>query len=686
MGRPLEAQQQQQQRQREGATGVSRGTSIGIVYSPCMPREGSPSIQDVHLAWKISEKILCFERAQQCQHPLDLGVTDSTSTGTPSTGSGDISELCSPLATGLVPPPEWQEQEVPQGAACTILPGAQTPTAPCDSSPMSHMITPPQATAPLPPPGQAPLDEDDEQRPAAAWWDLLAKARESRRATSSAVTARRGEGCVCGPAGSQHDDEATLMAIEALLAPDSSLKAVSAECFRSAAAVDSVGLDVDGLGRFTHLISQMLHLPETIFGDQDRRVSHARYDLDGSGRLLEHETYIFVESHLAARCKRLCESRAAPHVAHKWSTPAAAGYELVDEIGHGSQSTVHLTTGSGGAFRCVKRFKKQSLSDISLKLLGEEYSIMSSFGGHPRITAALDIFQDPDCYYVVQEHNAGGDFTKLRSRVAESGLLNSEAWWRDLFQQCFEGLAHLHQHGVIHCDIKEANLMLRTANFYQPEVTIIDFGISQSFTTDRGSTTYGTPGYIPPEVWDTRKWFPRSDIFSMGVVLLQMLTDKVPDHDSGRHYGIFTAGARTYRDVAEATKTLQPPIESLPLDFVGLHRLSTNLLAKSLTKRPTALQVLNDPWFTKLACFGPNATKFSGQFLKLGVEALAEPVLIRVMAEKDPLAPVVKALPLKPTSLCSGQEEDCEKGDEGSFTEVSGHGSILNGPPCSSQM
>jgi len=246
---------------------------------------------------------------------------------------------------------------------------------------------------------------------------------------------------------------------------------------------------------------------------------------------------------------------------------------------------VHLAKDLQGIVRCVKRFDKKYMNQAKVDLLQEECELMRNLGAHPRITAALEIFQDPDFYYIVQEHNAGGDFTKLRSCAAVAGVLNSEAWWRGLFLQCFEGLAHLHKHAVMHCDIKEPNLMLRSCDYCRPEVVIIDFGVSQSATTDRDGTIYGTPGYIPPEVLETKKWFPRSDVFSMGVVLLQMMTDRVLDFDSKMPCGIFTADAFTYRDVAEATRTCRPPFDALPPDFAGLDSLAKNLLEKCLTMR-----------------------------------------------------------------------------------------------------
>merc|ERR1719329_227002 len=123
----------------------------------------------------------------------------------------------------------------------------------------------------------------------------------------------------------------------------------------------------------------------------------------------------------------------------------------------------------------------------------------------------------------------------------------TEEWYQHLFGQAFSGLAFMHQHALMHCDIKEANLMLKTADVHHPEVCIIDLGLSRALFVE-GSGPCGTPGYIPPETWQTYKWFPRGDIFSMGVVCVQLLADKVPDDKRGR-LGIFTEGCSSVEAV-----------------------------------------------------------------------------------------------------------------------------------------
>merc|ERR1740139_1235233 len=102
--------------------------------------------------------------------------------------------------------------------------------------------------------------------------------------------------------------------------------------------------------------------------------------------------------------------------------------------------------------------------------------------------------------------NYGGDWESIQKKAHENGVAQTEGWFRSLFFQAFNGLAHLHENAVIHCDIKEPNLMLKTEVLSDPKVVIIDLGLASATFGER--TIKGTPGYIPPETWKEHVWFP----------------------------------------------------------------------------------------------------------------------------------------------------------------------------------
>jgi serine/threonine protein kinase len=158
----------------------------------------------------------------------------------------------------------------------------------------------------------------------------------------------------------------------------------------------------------------------------------------------------------------------------------------------------------------------------------------------------------------------------------------------------------MHQQAMMHCDVKEPNLMLRTDDYHNPEIVIIDFGVAKAMTKDDGMCS-GTPGYMPPETMNTGKWHARGDVFSMGVVMMQLLTRKVPDEDlmaqTGRLIGVFLDGCQTMDDIKMAVNTRQPPFHLMPPQMSGLTQICRKCLDKNFKNRPKAPVVLKDPWF-----------------------------------------------------------------------------------------
>merc|ERR1712232_520348 len=104
----------------------------------------------------------------------------------------------------------------------------------------------------------------------------------------------------------------------------------------------------------------------------------------------------------------------------------------------------------------------------------------------------------------------------------------------------------------------------------------------------------GTPGYIPPETLRKRKWFPRGDVFSLGVVMFQMTVDSIPASELARGAmhtrGLFCRGCRTMQQIFDATNTLQPPFNDMPQDWPDLIGLTQKCLEKDWRKRQTPQQ------------------------------------------------------------------------------------------------
>merc|ERR1711865_1278004 len=136
----------------------------------------------------------------------------------------------------------------------------------------------------------------------------------------------------------------------------------------------------------------------------------------------------------------------------------------------------------------------------------------------------------------------------------------------------------------------------KSSKFWQQ--VIIDLGLSQAMsTTSEGPC--GTPGYIPPETWAGGKWFPRGDMFSFGVVCIQVLTDKIPDEKTGAA-GIFSEGCQTMDDVIAVTTQRQPPWHLLQVRNPACQQFLSACVEKRLQQRPRAPQALQMPFFTNV--------------------------------------------------------------------------------------
>lgn len=222
--------------------------------------------------------------------------------------------------------------------------------------------------------------------------------------------------------------------------------------------------------------------------------------------------------------------------------------------------------------------------------LKDEMSILNEVN-NLRIMKVFEIFQDETHFYLVSELYRGPDLTYVRDRATKQGVAMTTNWWVSIFQQCLEGLMYLHKHAVMHCDVKESNIMLKTEYAFQPDVVFIDFGLAQEFTHAQ-RVLCGTPGYIPPETWRLHKWFPKGDAFSMGVTMLQLLSGRTGIFCEAQHQG-----PEAYDDIARFTMSSPTPLHLLPLEMTSLSDLVGGLLQKDMSSRFNSVQALQDTCF-----------------------------------------------------------------------------------------
>jgi serine/threonine protein kinase len=195
---------------------------------------------------------------------------------------------------------------------------------------------------------------------------------------------------------------------------------------------------------------------------------------------------------------------------------------------------------------------------------------------HPNIVVIYDVGQANSLYYYAMAYLDGGDLTE---RIRSGGVNPHEAL--KITQQIAAALAYAHDEGIVHRDIKPDNVLFRSKD---DAAILTDFGIAKQLNSDenqltRIGNTVGTPKYMSPEQARGERLDGRSDIYSLGVMLYEMLTGLPP--------------YQAEEAVTLAIKHCQEPIPRLPRELERFQDLIDSLMAKKPSDRfRTAHQII----------------------------------------------------------------------------------------------
>lgn len=198
-------------------------------------------------------------------------------------------------------------------------------------------------------------------------------------------------------------------------------------------------------------------------------------------------------------------------------------YRIIETIGKGGMGTVHKAVDiETKNIVAVKVLGPEMLSDPeNRRRLSAEGHVLASFS-HPNIVRVFEVGESGERGYIAMEYLSGGT---LRQRAERSPLTPAEVKVYAL--QVCAGLTEVHQRGIIHRDLKSGNLMLAEDG----TLRIMDFGLSKSplvTTMTSLGTVLGTLGYVAPEQVTGLDVDARTDIFSLGVILYELLTGTLP--------------------------------------------------------------------------------------------------------------------------------------------------------------
>src|SRR5918997_5389161 len=247
-------------------------------------------------------------------------------------------------------------------------------------------------------------------------------------------------------------------------------------------------------------------------------------------------------------------------------------YELRGQVGSGGMADVFLAHDE-----VLDR-------DVALKMLKDKYTENDEFVerfkreaqsaaalSHPNIVPIFDRGASEDgTYYIAMEYLSGGT---LKDRILSKGALPARTA-AAVALQIAEALRAAHERGVIHRDIKPHNILITESG----DVKVTDFGIARaasSSTMTRTGSILGTAHYISPEQAMGEPVGPQSDLYSLGVVLYEMLTGALP-YDAETPIGIAVKHVNGY---------LVPPNQLNPDVPEGINAITVRLLEKNLADR-----------------------------------------------------------------------------------------------------
>ena len=254
-------------------------------------------------------------------------------------------------------------------------------------------------------------------------------------------------------------------------------------------------------------------------------------------------------------------------------------YEILERIGSGGMSDVYKA-------KCHKLNRL-----VAIKVLKEEFSEDEGFVSrfkmeaqaaaglsHPNIVNVYDVVDDGDMHYIVMERIEG---TTLKNYIAKKGMLDSREAI-GIAIQIAQGMAAAHDSSIIHRDIKPQNIIISKDG----KAKVADFGIARAASRQtENSYAIGSVHYIAPEQASGGVSDERSDIYSFGITLYEMVTGKVP----------FDGESTVAVAMAHMEQEIQPPSQINSQISAGLEAI----IMKCTQKKPedrygSATEVIND--------------------------------------------------------------------------------------------
>ena len=270
-------------------------------------------------------------------------------------------------------------------------------------------------------------------------------------------------------------------------------------------------------------------------------------------------------------------------------------FQITSKLGEGAYSTVYKVRRLiDGNIYALKKVKLINLSEKERENALNEIRLLASIKSKFVVSYKEAFFDEKDnTLGMVMEFADGGDlyqkiveFRKMQRLFEESDI------WR-IFIQLVKGLKALHELNILHRDLKSANVFLMNDG----SVKLGDLNVSKVVRKGMGHTQTGTPYYASPEVWNDKPYGTKSDIWSMGCVLYEMITLRPP--------------FRAHNMEGLYKKVIEGRINRIPNKFTNdLFKIVQLLLQVNPEKRPSCAEILKNPLVSRRIEFFKN---YSGE-------------------------------------------------------------------------
>lgn len=200
-------------------------------------------------------------------------------------------------------------------------------------------------------------------------------------------------------------------------------------------------------------------------------------------------------------------------------------YQLLEQLGKGGMAVVYR----------ARDLMLERL--VAVKVLREDYSSDPAFQerfrqeakaaanlSHPNIVTVHDFGLDQGQLFIIMEYVPGTD---LKTVIQKRGRFTPEEALPLLIQAC-AGIGYAHRAGLVHCDVKPQNILVMP----DQRLKVTDFGIARALATiqpeEQSEVVWGSPQYFAPEQASGSAPSPASDVYSLGVIMYEMLTGSLP--------------------------------------------------------------------------------------------------------------------------------------------------------------